>query len=250
MFGEINKVLLEAIVERGFGQHGKTLDINFLQGPKDNIPVRVNFSGQHGIVGNVRISNSGHGLLGEFELDRTNEFINFCIKENTRFYPCLGFRFDSEKDVENGVIKRFEITEVSLCTCPNNDPNIQPIDLGTHPQKQIKINSIMELTPELINTLWAELPVEKKRILLEVARELEKAERKFPKWPTDLLHASAIVNEESGELTRAALQVTYEPALNSNNAAELKKEALHTAAMGVRFLLNMSKMWAQPKLPD
>jgi len=46
--------------------------------------------------------------------------------------------------------------------------------------------------------------------LREFREELEAAERKFPKFPRDAIHAAAIVAEESGELVQAALQYTYE----------------------------------------
>lgn len=45
------------------------------------------------------------------------------------------------------------------------------------------------------------------RILAEVSRATEK----FPEWPTDPLHAVAILGEEFGELTKSVLQLAYEP---------------------------------------
>src|SRR5690606_4585435 len=44
-----------------------------------------------------------------------------------------------------------------------------------------------------------------------VLAEVECATRKFPTWPTDPLHALAVLGEEFGELTKAVLQLTYEP---------------------------------------
>ena len=68
----------------------------------------------------------------------------------------------------------------------------------------------------------------------DILQELTRAEVKFPEWPQDPIHAAAIVAEESGELTRAALQSTYE----GGDPAAMKKEAIHTATMALRFLLH------------
>jgi hypothetical protein len=72
-----------------------------------------------------------------------------------------------------------------------------------------------------------------KAILEEVAI----ASKKFPTWPTDAVHASAVVAEESGELTRAALQFNYE----NGGALSMMDEAIQTGAMAVRFLMSMEK---------
>lgn len=68
--------------------------------------------------------------------------------------------------------------------------------------------------------------------------ELEKAELLFPDFPTDAVHAAAIVNEEAGELQRAALQYYYQ------DAGELPMilEAMQTGAMAIRFLINVDKL--------
>ena len=52
---------------------------------------------------------------------------------------------------------------------------------------------------------------ENKSPLLDVIAELGKALRKFPTWPTDPLHALAVLGEEYGELNKAMLQLVYEP---------------------------------------
>lgn len=45
----------------------------------------------------------------------------------------------------------------------------------------------------------------------EVLDEIERAIAKFPTWPTDPLHALAVLGKEFGELTKAVLQSIYEP---------------------------------------
>ena len=74
------------------------------------------------------------------------------------------------------------------------------------------------------------------RVLRDIVDELGRARSKFPTWPDDPLHAAAVVNEEAGELTRAVLKWVYE----GGNAEDVKREAVQTAAMAVRFLVNIS----------
>lgn len=73
--------------------------------------------------------------------------------------------------------------------------------------------------------------------LLEVVAELGKALRKFPTWPTDPLHALAVLGEEYGELNKAMLQLVYEP--HKTSAAEVRAEAIQTAAMALRLLVSL-----------
>lgn len=68
----------------------------------------------------------------------------------------------------------------------------------------------------------------------KIQQELVKAESKHPSWPTDILHQVAIVNEESGEATRAALQYQYE----GGKLEEVQIELIQTAAMCIRMLKN------------
>lgn len=74
--------------------------------------------------------------------------------------------------------------------------------------------------------------------LLEVVAELGKALRKFPTWPTDPLHALAVLGEEYGELNKAMLQLVYEP--HKTSAAEVRTEAIQTAAMALRLLVSLN----------
>ena len=77
-------------------------------------------------------------------------------------------------------------------------------------------------------------------LISEVFSELRRAEGKHPSFPTDPLHAVAIVGEEFGELTKAVLQQTYEPHKQESDA--VKKEAIQTAAMALRFLFNLENL--------
>lgn len=73
----------------------------------------------------------------------------------------------------------------------------------------------------------------------EIAGEVERAVAKFPTWPTDPLHALAVLGEEFGELTKAMLQLVYEP--HKSSAEEVRKEALQTAAMALRLYRSLDR---------
>lgn len=70
-----------------------------------------------------------------------------------------------------------------------------------------------------------------------VYSELTSAIEKFPTWPTDPLHALAVLGEEFGELTKDVLQMSYEP--GKTNAENVRKEAIQTAAMALRFVASL-----------
>lgn len=77
------------------------------------------------------------------------------------------------------------------------------------------------------------------KVIAEIEQGLSRALAKFPDWPTDPLHALAILGEEFGELTKDMLQQTYEP--HKTSAAKIRTEALQTAAMAIRLLLSLDK---------
>ena len=65
------------------------------------------------------------------------------------------------------------------------------------------------------------------------AREVLRAEEKFPCWPVDAVHGTAIMAEEAGEAVKAALDWHY----GRGHIDQLRKELIQTAAMVVRGLL-------------
>ncbi len=75
------------------------------------------------------------------------------------------------------------------------------------------------------------------QIVDEVLKEVYQATKKFPTWPTDPLHAVAVLGEEFGELDKAVLQAIYEP--HKSGPAQVREEALQTAAMAIRFLMSL-----------
>ncbi|MBE0533691.1 MAG: hypothetical protein IH626_22945 [Rhodospirillales bacterium] len=81
-------------------------------------------------------------------------------------------------------------------------------------------------------------------IIDEIAAEVARATVKFPTWPTDPLHAVAVLGEEFGELTKAMLQLTYEP--HKTSAEDVRKEAVQTAAMAMRLLMSLDRYTYTP----
>ncbi len=71
----------------------------------------------------------------------------------------------------------------------------------------------------------------------DILTEFHAATANFPQWPTDPLHALAIVQEEVGEVQKEVLQLTYEP--HKSDREKVKKEAIQMAAMSLRFLLSL-----------
>ena len=69
----------------------------------------------------------------------------------------------------------------------------------------------------------------------KIAAELLAAEEKFPGWPSDVIHAAAIVAEECGELVRAAVDFHF----GRGSREALQKEAVQTGAMAQRFLMHI-----------
>lgn len=69
-----------------------------------------------------------------------------------------------------------------------------------------------------------------------INEEMKLAETKFPTWPEDLVHGAAVVAEEAGELIKATLQEKYE----GGTLIDIKKEAVQTVTMAIRFLQNLS----------
>jgi NTP pyrophosphatase (non-canonical NTP hydrolase) len=82
-------------------------------------------------------------------------------------------------------------------------------------------------------------PTPQESINDDVNDELRRAVAKFPTWPTDPLHALAVLGEEFGELTKAVLQLTYEP--QKSSAEHVREEAIQTAAMALRFARSLAR---------
>jgi NTP pyrophosphatase (non-canonical NTP hydrolase) len=71
--------------------------------------------------------------------------------------------------------------------------------------------------------------------LTQIKEELAAAEKKHPTWPKDTVHASAILNEEAGELTQAAIDYHYD----NGSLEKVRREAAQVGAMAIRVLINL-----------
>lgn len=73
--------------------------------------------------------------------------------------------------------------------------------------------------------------------------ELDKASEAHPEWQTDPIHAAAVVAEEAGELIQAALDHIYQHCnhKDGDTISRMKKEAIQTGAMALRFLIHIDK---------
>lgn len=79
--------------------------------------------------------------------------------------------------------------------------------------------------------------LDKNQIIFLIFDELRKAEKKHPGWPIDPIHASAILAEESGELTQACIDYVYA----DTDGERAIIEAAQVGAMAIRFLMNIGK---------
>lgn len=68
--------------------------------------------------------------------------------------------------------------------------------------------------------------------IVKINAELDRAVKKHPQFPIDIIHQVAIVQEEAGEAMRATLQCVYE----GRAVSEVQKELIETAAMCIRVL--------------
>lgn len=87
--------------------------------------------------------------------------------------------------------------------------------------------------------LAPEAPVANLPDTLNVFDELDRAAAKFPTWPDDPFHALGVLAEEFGELAKALNQVVYEP--HKSGFAQVRSEAVQTAAMAIRFIQGLDR---------
>jgi len=80
-------------------------------------------------------------------------------------------------------------------------------------------------------------PITVNATIADILTEFHAATANFPQWPTDPLHALAVVQEEVGEVQKEVLQMCYEP--HKSSPEKIKKEAIQMAAMSLRFLLSL-----------
>ena len=65
------------------------------------------------------------------------------------------------------------------------------------------------------------------------------AQQKHTVWPSDPIHASAILNEEAGELTQACIDFYFNH--QPSDYDRMREEAIQVGAMALRFLENLER---------
>lgn len=92
----------------------------------------------------------------------------------------------------------------------------------------------------VIDTVVAAIQFPHNRVnaaIQDILTEFHAATANFPQWPTDPIHALAVVQEEVGEVQKEVLQLSYEP--HKSDREKVRKEAIQMAAMSLRFLLSL-----------
>ena len=89
------------------------------------------------------------------------------------------------------------------------------------------------MTQSAFKRLYNAQAEEVKHALHRILKEYHRAIIKHPNWPTDIVHRAAIVGEESGELTRAAINNFYE----GGAITLVEQEAIQTAATAIRLIV-------------
>lgn len=78
------------------------------------------------------------------------------------------------------------------------------------------------------------------QVVQDLRAELGRAIEKHPWWPTDPLHAIAIVVEEVGEVNRELVMLTYEP--EKTTQQRVIDEARQAMAMTARFYMSIEHL--------
>ncbi len=79
------------------------------------------------------------------------------------------------------------------------------------------------------------------QIVRDIFAEIDQSILQHGDFPKDMIHAAAIVSEESGELIQAAIDYEFNPEkrIDDEIAWSMYREAIQTAAMGIKFIQNM-----------
>lgn len=71
-------------------------------------------------------------------------------------------------------------------------------------------------------------------------KELTRAERIHPNWPTDVIRAAAILSEEAGEFVREANTFDVcEAGIENTQRERMRTEAIQVGTMAIRFLMHI-----------
>jgi len=70
--------------------------------------------------------------------------------------------------------------------------------------------------------------------------ELDRAQKLYPDWWQDMVYGASTAIEESGEAVKAVNDLALH---GKGSIEEIRKEAIHSAAMWIRFLVETDKLW-------
>ena len=73
-------------------------------------------------------------------------------------------------------------------------------------------------------------------IFQDSLQELDSTRRHYPDWPTDIVHASAVMVEEAGEVLKIANNLRWNQ--KNSDLSEFRNEIIQTVAMCFRLLLD------------
>ena len=75
-------------------------------------------------------------------------------------------------------------------------------------------------------------------LLNDIDKEMQAAIKKFPTWPSSMLDAFAIVQEEIGEAQKDILQLHYEP-IKHKTCETIRIECIQSICMLLRFIKSL-----------
>lgn len=79
--------------------------------------------------------------------------------------------------------------------------------------------------------------LDKQEIFEEIIKELAAAVEKWPGWPSDPIHALAVVQKEVGQCQKEILHCCY--GSPESDVGTVRREAIQMAAMAIRFLRSL-----------
>lgn len=112
---------------------------------------------------------------------------------------------------------------------------------SNHDDHEVAINKAAWLNGMPASKGVHPLPDNVTRHVDAILDELNKAINKHPNWPSDVVYADAVINEEKGELTRLCVQLGNAEYPYEYLEKDMYNEAVQTAAMCIRFMMNMGE---------
>jgi len=73
------------------------------------------------------------------------------------------------------------------------------------------------------------------QIITDAMNELARARRRYPEWPTDIVHATVVMVEESTEALKSANEIKWNH--KHTSLADLRDEIIQTIAMCLRLIV-------------